>query len=85
MAMNGPLLKKANDMNCNRPISQVKGSSFMFEVVVKLKTNWLDLSCVSDIELFQALSDWSSGKEEIIKIKSFSFNANEIVNITISR
>lgn len=57
----------------------------MFEVIVKLKKDWIDLQGVQDVELFKALSDWSSGKEEIIKIKSFSFNANEIVDITISR
>lgn len=57
----------------------------MFEVIVKLKNDWIDLSGVPDVELFKALSDWSSGKEKIIKIKSFSFKANEIVDITISR
>jgi hypothetical protein len=57
----------------------------MFEIIVKLKDNWIDLSGVPDVELFKALSDWSSGKEEIIKIKSFSFKSQEIVNITIHR
>jgi len=57
----------------------------MFEIIVKLKNDWIDLSGVSDVELFKALSDWSSGKEEVIKIKDFSFESRNIVNITISR
>jgi hypothetical protein len=57
----------------------------MFEVTVKLKNNWMDLSGVPDLELFKALSDWSSGKEKVIKIKSFSFIAEDIVHITINR
>ena len=57
----------------------------MFEIIVKLEKDWMDLSGVSDVELFKALSDWSSGKEEVIKIKSFSFPAKDIVNITVSR
>lgn len=57
----------------------------MFEVVVKLKENWMDLSGVPDVELFKALSDWSSGKEEIIEIKSFKFISKEIVSINVSR
>lgn len=57
----------------------------MFEVIVKLKNDWIDLSGVPDVELFKALSDWSSGKEDVIKIKSFSFKSEEIVSIRISR
>ncbi|MBY0221782.1 hypothetical protein [Sporosarcina aquimarina] len=57
----------------------------MFEIMVKLKKGWMDLSGVSDLELFEALSDWSSGKKEIIKIKSFLFNSEDIVSITVSR
>lgn len=57
----------------------------MFEIVVKLKKDWIDLSGVSDLELFKALSDWSSGKEEIIKIKGFSFPSKDIVSITVIR
>lgn len=57
----------------------------MFEIIVRLKDDWIDLSGVSDVELFKALSDWSSGKEEIIKIKEFSFRSADIVGITISR
>lgn len=57
----------------------------MFEIIVRLKDDWIDLSGVPDVELFKALSDWSSGKEEIIKIKSFSFNSQEITSITITR
>jgi hypothetical protein len=57
----------------------------MFEIIVKLKNNWMDLSGVPDLELFKAMSDWSSGKEEVIKIKSFSFDSKDIVSITIHR
>lgn len=61
------------------------GDENMFEIMVKLKKGWMDLSGVSDLELFEALSDWSSGKKEIIKIKSFLFNSEDIVSITVSR
>lgn len=57
----------------------------MFEVVVKLKDDWMDLSGVPDVELFKALSDWSSGKEEIISIKTLKFNSKDIVSITVGR
>jgi hypothetical protein len=57
----------------------------MFEVIIKLKNDWMDLSGVPDLELFKAISDWSSGKEEVIKIKSFSFISKDIVSITIHR
>lgn len=57
----------------------------MFEIIVKLKDDWIDLSGVSDVELFQALSEWSSGKSKKIKIKSFTFDSKDIVNILISR
>jgi hypothetical protein len=61
-----------------------KGGNNLFEIVVKLKDDWIDLG-VSETELFKALSDWSSGKEEIIKIKSFSFKSEDILNILVSR
>jgi hypothetical protein len=57
----------------------------VFEIIVRLKNDWIDLSGVPDVELFKALSDWSSGKDEVIDIKGFSFKTNEIVNIQISR
>lgn len=57
----------------------------MFEIIVKLKNDWIDLSGVSDVELFKALSEWSNGKEEFIKIKDYSFRSQDIVNITIRR
>jgi hypothetical protein len=57
----------------------------VFEIIVKLKNDWIDLSGVPDVVLFRALSEWSSGKEEIIKIKSFSFKSKDIVSITINR
>ncbi|WP_160169920.1 hypothetical protein [Priestia flexa] len=57
----------------------------MFEIIVKLKNDWMDLSGVSDVELFKALSDWSSGKEKEIKIKGLTFKSEDIVSITINR
>ena len=57
----------------------------MFEIIVKLRNDWIDLSGVSDVELFKALSDWSSGKESVITIKSFSFKSEDIVNILVGR
>ncbi|MGE7765577.1 hypothetical protein [Peribacillus sp. NPDC096540] len=57
----------------------------MFEIVVKLKSDWIDLSRVPDVELFKALSEWSNGKEDVIKIKSFSFKSKDIMSITINR
>lgn len=57
----------------------------MFEVIVNLKNDWIDLSGVSDVELFKALSDWSSGKEQVIKISGLSFQSEEIVQISINR
>ncbi|WP_187118802.1 hypothetical protein [Bacillus marasmi] len=57
----------------------------MFEIILMLKNDWIDLSGVSDVELFKALSEWSNGKDELIKIKDFSFRSEEIVNITISK
>lgn len=57
----------------------------MFEIIVRLKDDWMDLSGVPDVELFKALSDWSSGKEDIIRIKGFSFKAEKIKEIRISR
>lgn len=61
------------------------GGYIMFEIIVKLKNDWIDISGVSDVELFKALSDWSSGKEEIIKIKDFAFESRNIINITVTR
>ncbi|WML43129.1 hypothetical protein [Neobacillus sp. PS3-40] len=57
----------------------------MFEITVRLKNDWIDLTGVPDVELFKALSNWSSGEDDIIEIKGFSFKADEIVNIQISR
>lgn len=57
----------------------------LFEVIVKLKTDWIDLSGVPETELFKALSHWSSGREGYIHIKSFTFAADDIVSITVSR
>jgi hypothetical protein len=62
-----------------------KGGNNLFEIVVKLKDDWIDFSGISETELFKALSDWSSGKEAIIKIKSFSFKSEDILNILVSR
>ena len=57
----------------------------MFEVLVKMKHDWIDLSGVPDVEIFKALSDWSSGKEEYIKLKSFTFKCEDIVHLLINR
>lgn len=57
----------------------------MFEVIVNLKNDWIDLSGVSDVELFKALSEWSSGKEQVIKISGLSFPSEDIVQISINR
>lgn len=57
----------------------------MFEVVVKLTDNWMDLSGVPETELFKAMSDWSSGRVETIRIKEFLFIAKEIVELRITR
>ncbi|MFB7637666.1 hypothetical protein [Peribacillus butanolivorans] len=57
----------------------------MFKIVVKLKSDWIDFSGVPDVELFKALSEWSNGKEDVIKIKSFSFKSKDIMSITINR
>jgi hypothetical protein len=57
----------------------------MFEVVVRLNDDWIDISGVTDTELFKALSDWSSGKEEIVKLNTFTFNAQDIISLTVSR
>lgn len=57
----------------------------MFEIIVMLKDDWIDISGVVDVELFRALSDWSSGKEEIIKINDFSFKREDIKYIKINR
>lgn len=54
----------------------------MFEIIVKLKNDWIDLSGVSDLELCKALSEWSNGSQEFIIIKDFSFRSKDIVNIT---
>lgn len=58
----------------------------MFEIIVRCTDgHWIDLSGVPDVELFKAFSDWSSGKEEEIKIKSFTFKAAEISQIVVNR
>lgn len=57
----------------------------MFEIIVRLKNDWIDLSGVPGVELFKALSDWSSGKKDVIKIKGYSFKTDEIVDFKICR
>jgi hypothetical protein len=57
----------------------------MLEVVVRLKDDWIDVEGVPDVELFKALSDWSSGKNATFQLNSFSFNTQDIVRITLSR
>ena len=57
----------------------------MFEVIIQLTDNWIDLSGVSETELFKAMSDWSSGKEDQIKLGEFIFIAKEIKELRISR
>jgi len=57
----------------------------MFEVIVKLKNDWIDLQGVPETDLFKGLSDWSSGKSEKVKFKNFEFESDQIVDIRISR
>ncbi len=58
----------------------------MFEIIMNLKNGeWIDISGVSDIELFNALSVWSSGKEKEIRIQNLRFKSEDISSIKVSR
>lgn len=57
----------------------------MFEVIIKMKHDWIDLSGAPETELFKAMSYWSSGKKREIKIKEFSFDAEKITGFVVTR
>lgn len=57
----------------------------MFEVIVVFKNDWVDFSGVPDIELFKALSDWSSGENENVTLNGFTIQTSSIKEIRIVR
>lgn len=57
----------------------------MFEVIIVFRNDWIDFSGVPDLELFKALSDWSSGENETITLNGFVLKTVDVKEIRIIR